>query len=334
VHPIPRFGTVLPTRELTITGSHDPAPLFDIARELDGMVDSLWIGESIVARPRMDAYALLAAVAAYTSQAEIGSAVILPSLRNPLAFAHAVATIDVIARGRLVLGVGSGFPGPDTEAEFSQLGADYARRITGVEAVVDAAKAIWRASTAGETATDPTGRFGFSDVALAPPPSRPDGPQTWLATASPAGLARCGRHHDGWLPYSPTPGQFGDGLRAVRGAAAAAGREPSSVTAGLYVTVAIGKGDEPRERLESYCNAYYGLPAGVVGALQALVAGPVEAVAARLAEYLDAGAEHIVIRHATLDVAAVPSEAIRLYQALHAVVPGSVTDGGARPDAL
>lgn len=61
-------------------------------------------------------------------------------------------------------------------------------------------------------------------------------PRTWLATASPAGLVRCGTYHDGWLPYTPTPEEYRDGLEQVRVAAEEAGRAPSTITPGLYVT--------------------------------------------------------------------------------------------------
>jgi alkanesulfonate monooxygenase SsuD/methylene tetrahydromethanopterin reductase-like flavin-dependent oxidoreductase (luciferase family) len=317
----PRFGTLLPTRELAISGAADPAELLRIARQLDDVVDSLWIGESVLARPRMDAYALLAAVSGCTSRAMLGTAVLLPSLRNPIAFAHAIATIDALSAGRLVLGVGSGFPQPDTESEFASLGADYRRRVSGVEATIDAARAIWRASASGQRASDPTNRFGFAGVAVTPPPHRIGGPRTWLATASPAGLARCGTYHDGWLPYTPSPEEYRDGLDRVRAAAEEAGRAPSTITPGLYVTVAVGEGSDPHARLDAYCRAYYGHPADVMGDLQALIAGPVGAVVERLGQYVEAGAEHIVIRHATLDVRGVGAQATLLYESLRAARP-------------
>jgi hypothetical protein len=55
-----------------------------------------------------------------------------------------------------------------------------------------------------------------------------------------------------------------------------------------------------------------------MGALQALVAGTIDAVVTRLGEYVEAGAEHVVIRHAILDVASVAPEAALLHEALQA----------------
>lgn len=136
--------------------------------------------------------------------------------------------------------------------------------------------------------------------------------------SEPAGLARCGAYHDGWLPYTPSPEEYRDGLDRVLVAAEEAGRAPSTITPGRYATVAVGEGRDPYTRLDAYCNAYYGLPAAVMGDLQALITGSVGAVVERLSQYIDAGAEHIVIRHATLDVRSVVAEATLLQEALRA----------------
>ena len=61
---------------------------------------------------------LLAAVAACVPRVELGTAVLLPALRNPVLLAHQVATLDRIAEGRLILGVGIARDVPDIRAEF------------------------------------------------------------------------------------------------------------------------------------------------------------------------------------------------------------------------
>ncbi|GJM37138.1 MAG: N5,N10-methylene tetrahydromethanopterin reductase [Acidimicrobiales bacterium] len=319
-----RLGTVLPSRELALASVHDPSPIVALAADLDTAgVDSLWVGESITARPRIDTYTLLAAVAAVTSDATLGTAVLLPALRNPVAFAHQVAGLDRLAQGRLVVGVGAGFPGPDTQSEFAALGADYHRRVSGTEATLTAARAIWRAAATGEQAADPTGRFGFDGVAITPAPTTTDGPPTWLATATPGGLRRCGEHHDGWLPYPPEPADYAAGLAQVRSAADAAGRDPNTIDAGLYVTAAIGSGTTSQQRLDDYCNAYYGGPSDLVGLIQALVPGTLTQVVDRLSAYIEAGARHLVIRHATLDPTLIADEAQQLHDAVRARYAGT-----------
>src|SRR3954449_6846631 len=102
-----RIGYLLPTREQVMEGRPEAAPLLALAERAESLgYDSVWVGDSILARPRHDPMTLLAAVAARTRRVELGTAVLLPALRNPVLLAHQWATLDRLAEGRLILGVG------------------------------------------------------------------------------------------------------------------------------------------------------------------------------------------------------------------------------------
>ncbi|MDH4364839.1 MAG: LLM class flavin-dependent oxidoreductase, partial [Acidimicrobiia bacterium] len=109
-----RIGILLPTREAVIYGDRtgDPRPLVElaVAAEEAGF-DSVWAGDSLLARPRAEPLTLLAAVAARTTRVELGTAVLLASMRNAEQLAQSAATLDAISGGRLILGIGAG---PDT----------------------------------------------------------------------------------------------------------------------------------------------------------------------------------------------------------------------------
>src|SRR5713226_8659755 len=103
----PRIGYLLPTREQVMEGRPEVAPLLALAERAEDLgFDSIWVGDSILARPRHDPLTLLAGVAGRVPRVELGTAVLLPALRNPVLLAHQVATIDQISEGRLFLGVG------------------------------------------------------------------------------------------------------------------------------------------------------------------------------------------------------------------------------------
>ena len=85
--------------------------------------------DSLLARPRHDALTLLTAVAARTRRVELGTAVLLPALRNPVLLAHQVATLDRIAEGRLILGVGIASDWPNIRAEFEAAGVPFDKRV-------------------------------------------------------------------------------------------------------------------------------------------------------------------------------------------------------------
>ena len=102
------FGYLLPTREVVMApGNPDFASLIDLAETAEGHgFDSVWCGDSVLARPRLEALSTLAAIAGRTQKVKLGTAVFLPALRNPVILANEVANLDIISNGRVILGVG------------------------------------------------------------------------------------------------------------------------------------------------------------------------------------------------------------------------------------
>ncbi|MGZ0188783.1 MAG: LLM class flavin-dependent oxidoreductase, partial [Alphaproteobacteria bacterium] len=101
----PKLGYLLPTRESIMEGRPEAAPLLTLAEKAEDLgYDSVWIGDSVTARPRHEPLTMLAAVAGRTRRVELGTAVLLPALRNPVQLAHQAATVDQASDGRLILG--------------------------------------------------------------------------------------------------------------------------------------------------------------------------------------------------------------------------------------
>ena len=75
------FGILLPTREAVMSGRPETAPMLAMAERAEAAgFDSVWIGDSLTARPRHEPLTLLAAVAARTRRVQLGTAVLLPVL--------------------------------------------------------------------------------------------------------------------------------------------------------------------------------------------------------------------------------------------------------------
>ena len=126
----PRIGYLLPTRERIMQAEPAVEPLLALAERAGALgYASVWVGDSVLARPRHDPLILLAAIAARVPQVAVGTAVLLPALRNPVLLAHQVATLDRISDGRLVLGVGIARDVPDIRAEFAACGVPFEKRI-------------------------------------------------------------------------------------------------------------------------------------------------------------------------------------------------------------
>jgi probable F420-dependent oxidoreductase len=294
----PLIGALLPTRDRLAAGDASAGPLLDLAQRGEELgFDSVWVGDSPLARPRADALMLLAATAAQTERVTLGTAVLLPALRHPILLAHELATLDRIAEGRLIVGAGGGFPYPITEAQFDALEVSFRRRVSRLEEAIEAMRLLWRedgASFAGR-------HFRFEDVSLAPKPQQPGGPPIWLAGGGEPALGRVGRLADGWLPYPPRPETYADEWATIRATVAEHDREGSVVPA-LYVTVCVDEEPErASETLRASIERYYEVPLEVIQGIQALFAGTAERCAAWLGRYVEAGARHIVVRFAVDD---------------------------------
>ncbi len=90
--------------------------------------DAVWVGDSVVAKPRLEPLTTLAYLGGITRRVRLGTAVLLPALRHPVVLAHEIANVDQISRGRVVLGLGVGWSLPSAEREWAACGADHKRR--------------------------------------------------------------------------------------------------------------------------------------------------------------------------------------------------------------
>jgi alkanesulfonate monooxygenase SsuD/methylene tetrahydromethanopterin reductase-like flavin-dependent oxidoreductase (luciferase family) len=285
------LGLLLPSREVLLWRDSDVGFLVEAGRDAERAgFDSLWVGDSLLARPRGEPLLLLAALAGATTRARLGTAVMLPLLRHPVSLAHSLATLDRVSHGRLIVGVGPGAELPGTHAELNALGVPSERRVSALVESVERCRRLWRDEEAG--------------VQLRPAPLTSGGPPFWLGAHGPRMLRLAGRVFDGWLPFSPTPADYAGGLVAVRESAEQAGRDPDSIASAVYLTIAVADRPEDAAReFDSYIRAYYGVPGEVMARQQASHMGTVESAAEWVQGYVEAGARHVVVRIArpTLD---------------------------------
>jgi alkanesulfonate monooxygenase SsuD/methylene tetrahydromethanopterin reductase-like flavin-dependent oxidoreductase (luciferase family) len=288
------IGYLLPTRERIMEGRPETGPLLDLAsRAKDLGFDSVWIGDSLTARPRHDPLTVLAAVAGRVPGLTLGTAVLLPALRNPVVLAHQVATLDQLSGGRLILGVGFAADRPNIRAEFEAAGVPFEHRIGRMIEGLRLCRALWSGDV-----VDWEGRWTVRG-SVAPVPARAGGPPLWIGGNLPASLERAGRHFDGWFPIAPSAEQFREGLATVRSVAAERGRDPAALAGAMYLTVSLDDDAErAEERLNRFLEAYYGVPAAATRKRQACYCGPAAGLKPWMDGYVAAGASHLVLRFA------------------------------------
>ncbi len=298
-----RIGVLLPTREQAINGTYAAAPLLDFARQAEALgFDSLWAGDSLTARPRLDPLVVLSAAAAATTRIAVGTAALTPALRHPLIGANMIASLEHVARGRLVLGLGSGFPMPETEEEFASVGATFARRAGRLDDIVGLWRTAWRSGEPGAP-SEYQGTYWQSDkLDRLPSPATAGGPPLWLAGSdTPRVLERVATRYDGWLPFLPDTEAYGRAWQRIAELATQAGRG-GAVTPALYATVTVNSDRAAaKAELEHYITHYYGRTLDQMSAIQAYSWGSAESCAEWLGGYVRAGARHIVLRIGSLE---------------------------------
>src|SRR6478752_5781653 len=177
-------------------------------------------GNQDPATPWPDSIVLASAIASATTTLRIALAAVIAPLRHPLLLAKQLATLDLLAQGRLVVQ-----PTVSWSAhEYAALGVPFTRRGAILDEQLEAMSAAWTDTPAHHDGE----RFPFRDVYLEPKPHRTGGPAMWFGGQhlhEPL-LRRIVRYGDGFHPFgTPTPEE----LAALHERMRAAGRDPDGL---------------------------------------------------------------------------------------------------------
>lgn len=215
----------------------------------------------------LEQLALMAFVAAKTSRLRLVSSVMILPYRHPVFTAKALATIDVLSRGRVTVGVGVGW----LREEFEALDApDFERRGAVSDEYLKIFKTLWTTSPASFA-----GEFcRFTDVQCLPQPVQKPHPPIWIGGHSRAALRRVARFGDGWHPVGANPAvplrpeELRVALDELRHLTEAEGRDPRALTisykapvydtdrpiAGADRRPFVGSAEQIREDIETYAR--------------------------------------------------------------------------------
>jgi alkanesulfonate monooxygenase SsuD/methylene tetrahydromethanopterin reductase-like flavin-dependent oxidoreductase (luciferase family) len=224
---------------------------------------SVWIGDSVVAKPRYEALTLLAALGARTERVKIGVTVLLPALRHPVHLAHQTATIDQISDGRLMLAFGAGGAGERGSKfmnEWDALGVPARERGPRMDETIDILRRLWK-----ENKVTHQGRFfQFENVSLEPKPVRPEGIPIWTVCGHgvrplvPVQVKRVVERADGWMTAVAFPEDCRETVKVLTATARRAGRDPASIHSACTLRVNINPNrEQAREEFETHLLEYY-----------------------------------------------------------------------------
>ena len=290
-----QIGYLIPTREAVMEGRPEAKPLMRLANVAEDLgYDSVWIGDSLTARPRHEPLTLLAGIAGATSRVKLGTAVLLPALRNPVLLAHTVSTLDQVSDGRVILGYGIAGDVPNIRAEFESASVPFDKRIGRMIEGLQLCRALWTGDK-----VDWDGRWQLQSQQIGPTPVQAGGPPVWIGGSHANALKRAAKHFDGWFPTGPGAEECGQQWQEVQAHAKALERPASDLSFAVYLTLALDDSHENGiARIDKFLESYYGVPGHVLRRRMASFGGPAEEAAAFVKSYVDQGASHICIRFA------------------------------------
>jgi phthiodiolone/phenolphthiodiolone dimycocerosates ketoreductase len=176
----------------------------------------------------------------------LGVAVTDTGRRNPAVTAQAAATLNLLTRGRAILGIGTG------EREGNEpYGVDWSKPVARFEEAMATIRALWDSN--GELVNRDSPYFPLHNAVFDLPRYRGKWPEIWIAGHGPRMLRAVGRYGDGFFPaFSHKPEEYARRLEVVRAAASDAGRDPMSIVPAICLPVLTGRTrGEVDEALES-----------------------------------------------------------------------------------
>ena len=256
-----------------------PEDLVEIARTADRAGFGYLASCDHVAIPRRlapamstvwyDPVATLGFLAGVTERVRLLSHVAVVGLRHPLLTAKQYATLDHLAGGRLILGVGAGH----VREEFEVLGVDFDRRGAVLDESIDAL----RVALGPDEFPEHHGKlYDFEGLGQQPRPTQERVP-VWVGGSSPAAVRRAALKGDGWLPQGDPRDRLPAQIERIRRL-----RDEAGLDGAPFVLGAI---TEP---------LYLGTPAWDVG--RRTLTGPPDALAESLRAYRAMGVDQIQVR--------------------------------------
>ena len=312
------FGLILANRAVVL-GAIKARALLDLTVEAEraGVFDAVWVGDSLLAKPRLESVTLLSALAGVTGGLRLGVGCLATFVhRHPVLFAQQWASLDVLSNGRAWLVVCIGGPSEASAAQAAEhavMGVRSSERVGRLEEGIVILRKLFHEANASHHG----GFYAFKDVTLQPRPvqspcpiwiaSNPTG-LTWKGGAGASEVAverayrRVARYADGWMTNKLSPAEFRTQLARVRAMAREEGRDPTKLGSALYHNINI---NEDRERAleesKAFLDTYYTAKFTREFVEQWTIAGSPGQCIAELRAYFDAGVGHMALRLASWD---------------------------------
>jgi alkanesulfonate monooxygenase SsuD/methylene tetrahydromethanopterin reductase-like flavin-dependent oxidoreductase (luciferase family) len=301
---MPRIGLTLPNQGVRF-GVTTAQELVDMAVEADmsRAFRSVWVGDSLLAKPRLESIVLLSAIAGRTGHVRLGTACMASfPVRDPILLAQQWASLDLVSGGRTVLIACTGI-NPQEAVEDATYGVDPRERANRIGQWITVLRRLW-----SEDVVDFEGdSLRFAGVSIEPKPERM--PEIWIANDAKGSRERLERIHtriaryaDGWQIGLPDPAEVAWRASDIREKAAAMGRDPNAFSFSAYHNVNIQ--DDRTTALEEskrFLDTYYTADHDPAFVEAWTAAGTARDCAEHLRPYFEAGVSEVALRITSWD---------------------------------
>jgi alkanesulfonate monooxygenase SsuD/methylene tetrahydromethanopterin reductase-like flavin-dependent oxidoreductase (luciferase family) len=302
-----RWGISLPNRG-ALFGLTDVDELIETAAvaERSGVFESVWFGDSLIHKPRLEAITMLAAVATHTKRVRLGTICMASfPVRHPVLLAIQWASLDQISKGRTLLGV---CIGGGHEGELSAFGVKREDRVGRMKEGIELLREIWR-----DDEVVHRGRYyTLERYNIVPKPVQKT-PPIWIAVSPERervgdkvvdqAMRRVAALADGYITMGVTAEELGKRLKVVEHTAAEVGKDLSDFEVAIHGMVNINDDKQAAyTEAKEYFNHYYGPTYPPESLIRVWLAhGPPRDCARLIQEWIDMGITTPVLRFTARD---------------------------------
>src|SRR5882724_9696251 len=258
------------------TETPDIDELYRYAQRAEALgFESLWAWDHVSlgvepSFPILDAVGTLTAIAARTERIKLGTGVLVLPLRNPTVAAKAIGTLDVISKGRLILGVAAGW----FERNFEIL------------------TRLWTE----DRVTLQADEFNLREAVMRPKTVQRPRPPILIGGYVDAVLKRVATRGDGWLTYFYTPESYAKSWQKILGFAREAGRDPGTLTGTNQLAILVGASRAETEApMRHWLSTEWDVAAWSESTVEHAIRGSVKECVEQLRAHVASGVDRLIL---------------------------------------
>jgi alkanesulfonate monooxygenase len=271
----------------------DPKGLLEYGVRVEELgYDSLWVWDHMLLGvepnfPILDSLTTLTAIAARTTKLKVGTGILVLPLRNPVALAKQLSSMDQFSGGRLIMGMASGW----YKREFDAMGIPFEKRGKLMDENLEILNRLW-----SEHKVD--GKYmqhNISAAVMYPKPVQQPRIPILIGGYVDRVLQRAATAGDGWLTYFYTAESFTKSWTKIRNFAAQAGKDPDKLMNASQLPIMIGNSkDAVKADMLDWLNKEWDFPENSDCSRDSAIMGSVDECVEQLKAHLDAGVQKII----------------------------------------